>query len=83
MADERIWTDVEYRLADEPEFIRPTGNSNFRQVENGIVIQNLFPNKNYEVRIRYRKGDQETDWISLPTMTTTDDGEILITFEFR
>ena len=43
MADERIWTDVEYRLADEPEFIRPTGNSNFRQVENGIVIQNLFP----------------------------------------
>ena len=52
MADERIWTDVEYRLADEPEFIRPTGNSNFRQVENGIVIQNLFPNKNgfgYEV----------------------------------
>ena len=45
MADERIWPDVEYRLADEPEFIRPTGNSNFRQVENGIVIQNLFPNK--------------------------------------
>ena len=33
MADERIWPDVEYRLADEPEFIRPTGNSNFRQVE--------------------------------------------------
>lgn len=83
MTDDRIWTDIEYKLADSPGFTRPTGDDHFKQVHNGMIIRNLFPNKKYDVRIRYGRGEEGSDWIYLPTMTTTSDGEILLTFEFR
>ena len=80
---QRPWIDIEYQLTDTPGFTRPSAENNFRFLENGVIIQHLFPNKNYNVRLRHGVGSRGSDWIYLPMMTTTSEGELLITWEIR
>ena len=83
MTDERFWIEVEYRLKGEPGYVRPPSSNHFRQLQNGIMLQKLFPNKEYQIRVRCGKGGQVSDWFYPPIMTTTKDGELLVTFEIR